>query len=177
MSRIGRKPIAAPKGVAVKIEGNVVAVQGPEGQAGYASFPRASRMRAAGRNLVARSARTIRRPRSMAWLALWSTTPSKASTKGWTRELGNRRHRIPRGAEGQEHSGLQPGILAPDRVSAAGRNRSCRRSEADQAHASPASIARKLDRSSAEMRSLRPPDPYKNKGVRYAGERLKKKVG
>ena len=29
----------------------------------------------------------------------------------------------------------------------------------------------------AEMRALRPPDPYKNKGVRYAGERLKKKVG
>jgi large subunit ribosomal protein L6 len=29
----------------------------------------------------------------------------------------------------------------------------------------------------AEMRGLRPPDPYKNKGVRYAGERLKKKVG
>ena len=29
----------------------------------------------------------------------------------------------------------------------------------------------------AEMRSLRPPDPYKNKGVRYADERLKKKVG
>jgi len=29
----------------------------------------------------------------------------------------------------------------------------------------------------AEMRSLRPPDPYKNKGVRYSDERLKKKVG
>ena len=29
----------------------------------------------------------------------------------------------------------------------------------------------------AEIRSLRPPDPYKNKGVRYTGERLKKKVG
>ena len=29
----------------------------------------------------------------------------------------------------------------------------------------------------ANIRSLRPPDPYKNKGVRYAGERLKKKVG
>ncbi len=29
----------------------------------------------------------------------------------------------------------------------------------------------------AEMRSLRPPDPYKNKGVRYTNERLKKKVG
>ena len=29
----------------------------------------------------------------------------------------------------------------------------------------------------AEMRALRPPDPYKNKGVRYTNERLKKKVG
>jgi len=29
----------------------------------------------------------------------------------------------------------------------------------------------------AKMRALRPPDPYKNKGVRYTGERLKKKVG
>jgi large subunit ribosomal protein L6 len=29
----------------------------------------------------------------------------------------------------------------------------------------------------ADMRALRKPDPYKNKGVRYANERLKKKVG
>jgi len=29
----------------------------------------------------------------------------------------------------------------------------------------------------AEIRALRPPDPYKNKGIRYSGERLKKKVG
>src|SRR6185437_9748136 len=35
----------------------------------------------------------------------------------------------------------------------------------------------KVGQVAAEMRSLRPPDPYKNKGVRYVGERLKKKVG
>ena len=29
----------------------------------------------------------------------------------------------------------------------------------------------------SELRALRPPDPYKNKGVRYTGERLKKKAG
>jgi large subunit ribosomal protein L6 len=29
----------------------------------------------------------------------------------------------------------------------------------------------------ADLRELRPPDPYKNKGVRYTGERLKKKAG
>ncbi len=35
----------------------------------------------------------------------------------------------------------------------------------------------KVGQVAAEMRSLRPPDPYKQKGVRYVGEKLKKKVG
>ena len=35
----------------------------------------------------------------------------------------------------------------------------------------------KLGQVAAEMRSLRPPDLYKQKGVRYLGEKLKKKVG
>jgi len=35
----------------------------------------------------------------------------------------------------------------------------------------------KVGQVAADMRSLRKPDPYKNKGVRYTGERLKKKVG
>ena len=34
-----------------------------------------------------------------------------------------------------------------------------------------------LGQVAANMRALRPPDPYKNKGVRYTGEVLKKKVG
>jgi large subunit ribosomal protein L6 len=34
-----------------------------------------------------------------------------------------------------------------------------------------------LGQVAAKMRALRPPDPYKNKGVRYAGEVLRKKVG
>jgi len=35
----------------------------------------------------------------------------------------------------------------------------------------------KVGQLAAEIRGLRPPDPYKNKGIRYTGERLKKKVG
>ena len=34
-----------------------------------------------------------------------------------------------------------------------------------------------LGQVAAKMRALRPPDPYKNKGVRYTGEVLRKKVG
>lgn len=35
----------------------------------------------------------------------------------------------------------------------------------------------RVGQTAAEIRALRPPDPYKNKGIRYTGERLKKKVG
>ena len=35
----------------------------------------------------------------------------------------------------------------------------------------------KVGQVAADMRSLRKPDPYKNKGVRYSDEKLKKKVG
>ena len=34
-----------------------------------------------------------------------------------------------------------------------------------------------LGQGAADMRALRPPEPYKNKGVRYTGEALRKKVG
>jgi large subunit ribosomal protein L6 len=34
-----------------------------------------------------------------------------------------------------------------------------------------------LGQTAANMRSLRPPDPYKNKGIRFTGEPLRKKVG
>ncbi len=36
---------------------------------------------------------------------------------------------------------------------------------------------RQVGQLAADLRGLRPPDPYKHKGVRYTGERLKKKVG
>jgi large subunit ribosomal protein L6 len=47
-----------------------------------------------------------------------------------------------------------------------------------QTHLTVSGIDRqKVGQVAADMRSLRKPDPYKNKGVRYMGERLKKKVG
>ena len=47
-----------------------------------------------------------------------------------------------------------------------------------QLHLTIAGIDRqKVGQVAADMRSLRKPDPYKNKGVRYTGEKLKKKVG
>jgi large subunit ribosomal protein L6 len=50
--------------------------------------------------------------------------------------------------------------------------------DAKQTHLTVSGIDRqKVGQVAADMRSLRKPDPYKNKGVRYSDEKLKKKAG
>src|SRR5438445_13792380 len=85
MSRIGRKPIPLPKGVTVKIEGNVVAVQGPKGKLDT-PLPRGIKVEQTDGNLVA-----IRENDSQAAVhglarALVHNAV-EGVTKGWMRDL------------------------------------------------------------------------------------------
>src|SRR5437879_6331068 len=85
MSRIGKKPIPLPKGVMVKIEGNVVAVQGPKGKL-ETPLPRGIKVEQKDGHLVA-----IRENDSQAAVhglarALVNNAVAGA-TKAWTREL------------------------------------------------------------------------------------------
>jgi large subunit ribosomal protein L6 len=174
MSRIGRKPIPLPKGVTVKIEGNTVAVQGPKGKLDT-SLPTGIQVKQQDGNLVA-----IRENDSQAALhglarALVNNAV-EGVTKGWTRELeivgiGYRAELKGKGTVvfslGYSHPIEYP---LPTGIEVA--------VDPKQTKLSVTGIDRqKVGQVAAEMRSLRPPDPYKNKGVRYAGERLKKKVG
>jgi len=174
MSRIGRKPIPLPKGVTVKIEGNSVAVQGPKGKLDTA-LPQGIRMEQQDGTLVA-----IRENDSQAAVhglarALVNNAV-EGVTKGWTRELeivgiGYRAEMKGKSTVvftlGFSHPIEYPLPSGIDAVV-----------DAKQTRLTVAGIDRqKVGQVAAEMRSLRPPDPYKNKGVRYAGERLKKKVG
>jgi large subunit ribosomal protein L6 len=174
MSRIGKKPIAIPKGVTVKIEGNTVTVQGPKGKLDT-SVPAGIKMEQKDGHLVA-----TRESDSQAALhglarALVNNAVDGV-TKGWTRELeivgiGYRAEMKGKGTVvfnlGYSHPieyPLPTGVEAvvdpkQTRISLTGIDR------------------QKVGQVAAEMRGLRPPDPYKNKGVRYLGERLKKKVG
>src|SRR5258708_27665473 len=85
MSRIGKKPIALPKGVTVKIEGNTVAVQGPKGKLDT-TVPRGIKVEQQDGHLVA-----LRENDSQA--ALHGLTRALVNnavegvTKGWTRDL------------------------------------------------------------------------------------------
>jgi large subunit ribosomal protein L6 len=174
MSRIGKKPIAVPKGVTVKIEGNVVAVQGPKGKL-ETPLPEGIKVEQKDGNLVA-----IRENDSQAAVhglarALVNNAV-EGVTKGWTRELeivgiGYRAEMKGKNmvvfSLGYSHPIEYP---LPTGVEVA--------VDPKQTRLTLTSIDRqKVGQVAAEMRSLRPPDPYKNKGVRYAGERLKKKVG
>lgn len=174
MSRIGKKPIDLPKGVTVKIEGNVVAVQGPKGKLDTA-LPRGIKMEQKDGHLVA-----IRENDSQAALhglarALVNNAV-EGVTKGWTRELeivgiGYRAEMKGKGTVvftlGYSHPIEYPLPTGVDVTV-----------DPKQTRLTLTSIDRqKVGQVAAEMRALRPPDPYKNKGVRYAGERLKKKVG
>jgi len=174
MSRIGKKPIAIPKGVTVKIDGNTVMVQGPKGKLDT-SLPSGIKMEQKDGNLVA-----IRENDSQAAVhglarALVNNAVDGV-TKGWTRDLeivgiGYRAEMKGKGTVifslGYSHPIEYPLPSGVDCVV-----------DAKQTKLSLTGIDRqKVGQVAAEMRSLRPPDPYKNKGVRYAGERLKKKVG
>jgi large subunit ribosomal protein L6 len=174
MSRIGKKPIALPKGVTVNIQGDVVAVEGPKGKLDT-RLPRGIKMQQQDGHLVA-----IRENDSQAAVhglarALVHNAV-EGVTKGWTRELeivgiGYRAEMKGKGTVvfnlGYSHPIEYP---LPSGVEAAVDPR--------QTKLTITGIDRqKVGQVAAEMRALRPPDPYKNKGVRYAGERLKKKVG
>src|ERR1700730_17315047 len=174
MSRIGKKPILLPKGVTVKIEGNTVAVQGPKGKLDTV-VPRGIRVEQQDGHIVA-----LRENDSQA--ALHGLTRALVNnavegvTRGWTRELeivgiGYRAEMKGKGMVvftlGYSHPIEYP---LPTGVDVA--------VDPKQTRLTLSGIDRqKVGQVAAEMRSLRPPDPYKNKGVRYVGERLKKKVG
>lgn len=174
MSRIGRKPIPLPKGVTVKIEASTVAVQGPKGKLDT-QLPPGIRMEQQDGNLVA-----IRENDSQAAVhglarALVNNAV-EGVTKGWSRELeivgiGYRAELKGKATVvfslGYSHPIEYP---LPSGIEVA--------VDPKQTKLTVNGIDRqKVGQVAAEMRSLRPPDPYKNKGVRYAGERLKKKVG
>ncbi len=174
MSRIGKKPIAIPPGVKVAIEGNLVKVQGPKG-ALETRLP-------AGVKLVQQDGHLVANRDGDQFAAVHGLARALVNnavegvTRGWSKELeivgiGYRAEMKGKNIVvftlGYSHpiefplpAGVEVAIDAKQtRLTISGIDR------------------QKVGQVAADMRALRPPDPYKNKGVRYFGERLKKKVG
>ncbi|HEY4051904.1 MAG TPA: 50S ribosomal protein L6 [Acidobacteriaceae bacterium] len=174
MSRIGKKPIPLPKGVKYTVQGNTVLVEGPKGKLN-ALLPKGITLQNEDGTIVAMRESDSLAPLHGLTRALVSNAV-EGVTKGWTKELdivgiGYRAEMKGKATVvftlGYSHpiefplpAGIEVTIDPKQtRLTVSGIDR------------------QKVGQVAADMRSLRKPDPYKNKGVRYVDERLKKKVG
>jgi large subunit ribosomal protein L6 len=174
MSRIGKKPIPIPKGVNVTIAADAIELQGPKGKLTQ-RIPPGIRFELSDGQLEARPVRSDPELGKFHGLARSLVANGVVGvTQGFKRELdivgiGYRAELKGRQlvfALGYSHAvvfDVPPGIDV---------------TVEKQTHITVTGADRQLvGQVAANIRSLKKPDPYKQKGVRYTGEVLKKKVG
>ena len=174
MSRIGYKPIPLPAGVKYKVEGNAVLVEGPKGKVSTLVAEGISLKTSDGNIQVERAGDDQAAVHGLTRALVHNAV--QGVTKGWTKELdivgiGYRAELKGKGTVvftlGYSHPIEFP---LPTGIEVA--------IDPKQTHLTVSGIDRqKVGQVAADMRALRSPDPYKNKGVRYSNERLKKKAG
>ncbi len=174
MSRIGRLPIEVPENVEVTIEKNRVVVKGPRGELQQTIHPEL---------IVEMQERTItvKRPSDdKQWRALHGLTRTLINnmivgvTKGYTKKLliegvGYRAEKKGKGIQlvlGYSHpiyfvppTTVQVDVPAPTQITVSGIDKVL------------------VGQVAAKIRSFRPPEPYKGKGIRYEGEMIRRKAG
>ena len=174
MSRIGKKPITLPKGVKYTVQTNTVVVEGPKGKVSALIPQGISLSEKDGVLHVERQNDSQAALHGLARALVFNAV--EGVTNGWKKELdvvgigyrvemkGKNTVVFTLGYSHQIEFPLPSGIeVAID---------------PKQTHVTVSGIDRqKVGQVAADMRSLRKPDPYKNKGVRYSDEKLKKKVG
>jgi large subunit ribosomal protein L6 len=172
MSRIGKKPIAVPSGVKVQIGSAAIEVQGPKGKL---SIPVPRGIRFEQKDGTLNALRESDEHRALHGLARALVANAvRGVTEGFKKELdivgvGYRAEVKGKNvvfALGYSHpiefaipEGIQIAVEKQTHVVVSGADRG------------------RVGQTAANIRGLRPPDPYKQKGIRLVGERLKKKAG
>ncbi len=174
MSRIGRLPVSIPDGVTVSIDGAAVGVKGPLGEASITVPELLSVEQADGAVVVAR-ANDGREARSLHGLnrVLIANAVHGVST-GFTRSLeinGVGFRAELRGDTILFNLGFSHPILfqLPEGITA--------KIDKQTAITLSGSDRQLIGQTAAQIRELRPPEPYKGKGIKYAEERVRRKAG
>jgi large subunit ribosomal protein L6 len=175
MSRIGRTPIPVPSGVTVTVEGPVVSVAGPQGNLSRAVPERIS-VRRDGDVIVVERPDDERKSRALHGLTRSLVANMVTGvTQGFSKELeivGVGYRAVARDATALE---LALGFSHPVVVDAP-------EGIAFEVPSPTRIVVRGIDKErvgqvAADIRKIRKPEPYKGKGVRYAGERVLRKAG
>ena len=174
MSRIGRKPIVIPAGVDVKVEGNTVTVKGPKGELSQ-SFSSSISIKLEDGQIVVSRPSDDKEYRSLHGLTRTLVSNMVIGvTEGFKKELeiqgvGYRAQK--QGSDlvmnlGYSHQvimsdteDVQTEVPSPNKIIVTGADK------------------QKVGQFAANIREKRPPEPYKGKGIRYAGEFVAHKEG
>ncbi|MGB6326907.1 MAG: 50S ribosomal protein L6 [Methylocella sp.] len=174
MSRIGKKPVIVPAGVTAKVDGQSISVKGGKGELSFTAPDNVSLALAEGNVAV-----TPRNDSTQA-RAMWGTTRAMINSlmigvsKGFERKLeitgvgykavvSGKSVRLSLGYSHDVTFPIPAGIAIaapkPTELSITGIDK------------------RQVGQTAAEIRALRPPEPYKGKGVKYAEEFIFRKEG
>ena len=174
MSRIGKKPIAIPAGVEVKVNGSEVTVKGPKGTLTQ-TFNADMAIAVEGAEVIVTRPTDNKEHRALHGLTrTLIANMIEGVSKGFTKELevNGVGYRVAKQGKdlvmnlGYSHQvileevpGITVEVPAPDAIIVKGIEKD------------------KVGQFAADIRSKRPPEPYKGKGVRYAGEVIILKEG
>jgi large subunit ribosomal protein L6 len=174
MSRVGRKVIAVPAGVKVSISETALEVQGPKGKL-TTPVPPGISFALDGAQLTCKRVNDERQQRAFHGMArALANNAIRGVTEGFAKDLDivgvGYRAQVEGSkvvfALGYSHpvefpipEGIKISVEKQTRITVSGIDR------------------QQVGQVAAEIRSLRKPDPYKQKGIRYVGEVLKKKAG
>jgi large subunit ribosomal protein L6 len=175
MSRIGRLPITVPSGVTVDIDGSTVTVKGPKGQLSHHVVAPIVVAKAEDGTLEVTRPNDERMSRSLHGLTRTLVSNMVVGvTDGYRKDLeisGTGYRVAAKGndlefALGYSHpvfieapQGITFAVETPTKFSVSGIDK------------------QQVGEVAAKLRKLRKPDPYKGKGVRYAGEVIRRKAG
>jgi len=174
MSRIGRMPIAVPAGVTFKVDGNLVSVKGPKGELSR-TIPQEMILDVADDTILVKRPSEEKKHKSLHGLTRTLVANMVTGvTQGFTKTLeivgvGYRAAKtgdklnltlgFSHPLEVEPPIGITIDVPAPNKIIISGIDK-----EAVGALA-------------AKIRAYREPEPYKGKGVRYEGEKVRRKVG
>ncbi len=174
MSRIGNKPIAIPTGVEVKINGSEVVVKGPKAELKN-TFNSAIGIKVEGNEITVSRPSDNKEHRSLHGLTrTLIANMVEGVTKGFTKELdvNGVGYRVAKQGKdlvmnlGFSHQviiseipGITIEVPSPNKIIVSGPDKQM------------------VGQFAAEIREKRPPEPYKGKGIKYAGERIRRKEG
>ena len=173
MSRVGKKPILIPEGVEVKIEGQRVIIKGPKGELQREIRPEIKVEIEDKKILVLPQIETKKTK------ALWGLTRAllanmvEGVTEGFEKKLEIKGIGFRASLEGEDLE-LYVGFTHSIRIKA--REGIKFSVEKNIITVSGADLE-KVSQIAAKIRKVKPPEPYKGKGIRYLGEIVKRKVG